>query len=717
MDWSGEVYIRHNLLVYRDLFKDIEYLGLLTKQLLNTSELTNRNGPIPIWTIHEPFRFDVGKWFDCPLSFPLLKLPGFGTIASSTSSKRAALTFGLYQDALVILLTDLHVIIISFYSFICLYISFFFNPLDGLSFDEYNYLINLLHGVIGHQNLHFLNLFMAFNASHIYDTAESAKKDQKKSKEEQKEEKQDTKKKVSAHVFAAVNDYVDFQGGIPRFPFPLFPPKGTSGADHEEKKDSKTPELHFSFALGASESKTSSNLANAVGYAWWAGPQLPSKTEVAISEKAFCELIGVTNPELPTLARQLGHHGYNIAFIADSEDLEHISSVEMMQESSHDLYDASLFVNQLSLSIVEKFATTKNDSSIVKSQDLQVLKDLTFPSNIPAYQTIFEVDAEWEAISHASEWIRKQWDFDDKSKKIESVLVSHFAHPFLYHKENNSTEELSINMAQIPGFLDHRCGGVAYTYFHYHNDNPLEWTLKFYKNHQDTSKYYAVIAPYWLVKHDQDALKHQLYGKDFASTTKKANSYDQALHNFYKYAPSLWNLHFFIRVLWKCGIRNVVFLAQLFGTDNEKFKLPSENGVVLVSNYVDVSRWNSLTGPNDDRMGPRFVPITEPMDGNNALSEIAKRKKFGSITLPQVEVVQTPSQGIISPLTKKFHASLGLQTVVSGLVPSIEIAQHVGLKKAIIGVVDHQPLAPLALVKSFENVLQIIETSFAEFTK
>ena len=136
---------------------------------------------------------------------------------------------------------------------------------------------------------------------------------------------------------------------------------------------------------------------------------------------------------------------------------------------------------------------------------------------------------------------------------------------------------------------------------------------------------------------------------------------------FYKYAPLFWNLMFIVRVLWKAGLKNVVFLSHLHGcyksVNQEKDEISKyPNKVVCINNYVDMARWNCLTGPNDERMGPRFVPITEPMEYEKDFIDIAKNAKFGyKKDIPSVLTCHTSNYGTISKQTKEFYANLGYQ--------------------------------------------------------
>jgi len=81
-------------------------------------------------------------------------------------------------------------------------------------------------------------------------------------------------------------------------------------------------------------------------------------------------------------------------------------------------------------------------------------------------------------------------------------------------------------------------------------------------------------------------------------------------------------------------VKNTVFFSHLFRNE-PKLKT---NTVVVVDNYVDAAKWCALTGPNDERMGPRFVPITEPFDLADKFATVAESKKH-KIKLPKVTTV------------------------------------------------------------------------------
>ena len=186
--------------------------------------------------------------------------------------------------------------------------------------------------------------------------------------------------------------------------------------------------------------------------------------------------------------------------------------------------------------------------------------------------------------------------------------------------------------------------------------------------------------------------------------------------SFYKYTPRFWNLSFIVRVLWKLGVKNVCFLSHLIGNNcegNKEFKTLPRNSVVTVTNYIECARWCILTGPNDPRMGPRFTPITEPLELEDDFNEIAQSSQFNK-KIESVITVHVPSKATISSTTSSFYGTLGYQTRVLGLVPCIQTAQHLGLQKLCIGITDYTVDDKLKNVESFNEIVKMIEIMFGK---
>lgn len=675
--------------------------------IINRDKIQNRDGPIPIWILHDPFQFDTAT-LQCPIAVPLKTLSGWKAITTSFSAQNAILNFGFDQ----------------YYNLIVVIIGL---SLSGFSFDESNYIINLLYGVLGHKNLYFTNMFYAFPTKTMY------------SDDDGEEEK---KNDIPRGQYALIKDSVDFKGGFPRFPRPLFPPKEINTNDcyirmkygiFGNKKSSDSQVECLKGFKGFFDNLNESKKTNIYSYAYWPGPNFPTCAELNISDIAGCELSGISNPFMTPMSRQLGHDGYSVAYVAKQNEFDAISlsKGKCINKSFNKNVTSTIF--SISSSIIKFFKSSaclfspasmnRNRPSIFHAStinDKRLFNELSscnIPYKAPQYQVLHKVEDEWEFINEAAEFLQNVWNFNDHS--ISNVLFSSFSHvidPLFYdntdikekkqhqHHHHEKRHLVSVNLANIPGWKEHFCGGYPYSHYHWNNDNPFEWTLKIFRYDNDyalsnnNNNYYIVIAPHFFTN-------TKLHPQRYAYMT-----------SFYKYTPRFWNLSFIVRVLWKLGVKNVCFLSHLIGNNcdgNKEFKTLNKNSVVTVTNYIECARWCILTGPNDERMGPRFTPITEPVELEQDFIKIVQSKKFNK-KIPSVITVHVPSTATISSTTSSFYGNLGYQTRVLGLVPCIQTAQHLGLKKLCIGITDYTIDEKLQNVKSFHEIIKMIECMFGK---
>merc|ERR1712087_285497 len=113
-------------------------------------------------------------------------------------------------------------------------------------------------------------------------------------------------------------------------------------------------------------------------------------------------------------------------------------------------------------------------------------------------------------------------------------------------------------------------------------------------------------------------------------------------------------------------------------------------------------------------MGPRFTPITEPMDLKDDFLKVAAMDEFGKTTVPSVVTVHIPSTATISKTTSTFYGRMGYATRVLGLIPCIQTAQHLGLKKVCVGITDYVTDHGLRNVDSFAQLMQMFEVMFGQ---
>eukprot|EP01084_Bolivina_argentea_P149755 261589_1 len=653
--------------------------------------IRNRDGPIPIWILHDPFKFDTTR-LQCPISVPLKTLSGFNCIITSTSARNAILNFGF----------DSH------YNLIVVIVGL---QLGGFSFDECNYIINVLYGVLGHKNLYFTNMFYAFPTKTMYS--------------EEKEEKEE----IERGQYALIKDSVDFKGGFPRFPSPLFPPKEINTSDCYVRMkygvfgSTKTTDSQVECLKGFKgffDNLNTNHKTNIYSYAYWSGPNFPSLAELNISAVAGCELTGISNPFMTPMCRQLGHDGYSVAYVGTKKEFNSICSTQ--SEAQCCTKDVTQIIFSISSSIIIFFKSSaclfspasmnRNKPSIFQAStitDKRLHKELSLlniPYKAPQHQVLHTVSSEWSFINEAAEWLSNVWNFQDHS--IYNSLFSSFSHIFEQKQKQKFKPLISINLSNIPGWKEHHCGGYPYSHYHWNNDNPFEWTLKIfrydYEHELFEPRYYIAVAPHF-----------------FTNTGIHPQRYAY-MTSFYKYTPRFWNLSFIVRVLWKLGVKNICFLSHLIGNNCDKNLMKNApktlpiNSVVLTKNYIECARWNILTGPNDKRMGPRFTPITDPVElEDDFIKGVIQNEKFKfKKNIPSVITVHVPSSATISQTTNSFYGKLGYQTSVLGLIPCIQTSQHLGLKKLCVGITDYTIDEKLNNVKSFYEIVQMIETLFSQ---
>lgn len=307
--------------------------------------------------------------------------------------------------------------------------------------------------------------------------------------------------------YAMIADSVDFQGGFPRFPRPLFPPKETNTSDCFVRMkygvfgSTKTTDSAVECLKGFKGFFNSLNAAHKTthiySYAFYPGPSFPTPAELKIGEVAGCPLSGISNPIMTPMARQLGHDGYSVAYIATKQEFEGITSSKGRCIDKALRKNVTDIIYSVSSSMMTFFKSSKllyspaamnrskasifAASSISEKRLQRELSGLNIPHQIPQYQLIHKVDAEWTMINEAAEWLNSVWNFGDHP--IRNALFSSFGHVMDFGKSSGGKQSLvSVDLSKIPGWKEHFCGGWPYSHYHADDLNPFEWTLQIHRN-------------------------------------------------------------------------------------------------------------------------------------------------------------------------------------------------------------------------------------------
>ena len=158
---------------------------------------------------------------------------------------------------------------------------------------------------------------------------------------------------------------------------------------------------------------------------------------------------------------------------------------------------------------------------------------------------------------------------------------------------------------------------------------------------------------------------------------------------------------FGIRELARRGVKSIV-LTNAAGDINEKYR-PGD--LVLISDHINLLGVNPLTGPNDDKLGPRFPDMTEAY--SHQYREIAKHAGHElGIVLNEGVYVAVPGPSYETPAEIRYMRTIGADLVGMSTVPETIAANHLGMKVLAISCVTNAAAGILPQKLVHEEVLE-----------
>ncbi len=132
---------------------------------------------------------------------------------------------------------------------------------------------------------------------------------------------------------------------------------------------------------------------------------------------------------------------------------------------------------------------------------------------------------------------------------------------------------------------------------------------------------------------------------------------------------------FGIRELARRGVRSVVLTNAAGGIDLEY----RPGDLALITDHINLLGANPLTGPNDDKLGPRFPDMSEAY--SREYRETAKLAAAG-LGIPLREGVYAAVSGpsYETPAEIRYLRIIGADLVGMSTVPETIVANHMGMK-------------------------------------
>ena len=143
---------------------------------------------------------------------------------------------------------------------------------------------------------------------------------------------------------------------------------------------------------------------------------------------------------------------------------------------------------------------------------------------------------------------------------------------------------------------------------------------------------------------------------------------------------SLDQVTFPIRVMKALGITQLI-VSNASGGLNRTYKV---GDLMIITDLINMMGQNPLTGPNDEKRGPRFPDMSAPMCPKliDLALEVARENKIRHQAGVYIAVTG-PSYETRAEL--RFMSRIGGDTVGMSTVPEVIVARHEGIK-AILGI-------------------------------
>jgi purine-nucleoside phosphorylase len=155
------------------------------------------------------------------------------------------------------------------------------------------------------------------------------------------------------------------------------------------------------------------------------------------------------------------------------------------------------------------------------------------------------------------------------------------------------------------------------------------------------------------------------------------------------------------RVLGRMGIRALI-LTNAAGGINSDY---GQGALVMLRDHINLQGQNPLTGPNDERFGPRFPDMSYTYSKNFRQIALEEAKK---LSIPPREGVYVALAGpsYETPAEIRYLRTIGADLVGMSTVPEAIVARHMGMEVLAISCVTNMAAGILDKPLDHEEVLE-----------
>jgi purine-nucleoside phosphorylase len=156
-----------------------------------------------------------------------------------------------------------------------------------------------------------------------------------------------------------------------------------------------------------------------------------------------------------------------------------------------------------------------------------------------------------------------------------------------------------------------------------------------------------------------------------------------------------------VRVFARLGLQAVI-LTNAAGGINASY---GQGALVLLTDHLNLQGANPLTGPNEERFGPRFPDLTEAYDKEFRQMALDEAKRL-SIPLYQGVYAALAGPSYETPAEIRYLRTIGADLVGMSTVPEVIVARHMGIRVLAISCVTNMAAGLSGETINHEEVLE-----------
>src|SRR5690348_3105525 len=182
---------------------------------------------------------------------------------------------------------------------------------------------------------------------------------------------------------------------------------------------------------------------------------------------------------------------------------------------------------------------------------------------------------------------------------------------------------------------------------------------------------------------------------------------------FHRYEGyTLQQVTFPVRVLRSLGARTLV-VSNACGGMNPFWRA---GDLMLTADHINLLGDNPLTGPNDDRLGPRFPDMSDAYDARlrTVAREVALER---GITLREGVYVAVSGPNLETRAEYRFLRAIGADVVGMSTVPEVIVAVHAGMRVLGLSIITDMCLPDHLEPATVEKIIAVANGAEPQLTR